>query len=375
MSSKGAIVMKRFLILTILGVLLISANSCIEANDIEDTSLLSDEYISSYNDDVLTLSESMINDELDYEMLISFIENGGIVVYEHLGGENLISEKMGMPLSVFPNASNESNKTIDVVTLYYTCGTIDGTHIISVNPETESDIDSLINETITSIKARQNEYDDSVVLTSLSPDDYEAVPLHILERTESDPPEGKLNVCYTLYSIENYSARDYYIIMVSCNGMPGCTLYKRYPTYDSKYQSEYLNFSISTDTPSVTVDAYGPHSSIESSSYTVDFSGSIDTDRVVGLSAGFSYTRNVESMTIDATAISKSVDWEVNLGTEAEESNVLFEPAITFDCPTGKASIVFDVICTYGVNSWNTLTYDIISDYSIRCTISSAEWY
>jgi len=80
-------------------------------------------------------------------------------------------------------------------------------------------------------------------------------------------------------------------------------------------------------------------------------------------------------MTIDATAISKSVDWEVNLGTEAEESNVLFEPAITFDCPTGKASIVFDVICTYGVNSWNTLTYDIISDYSIRCTISSAEWY
>ena len=209
---------------------------------------------------------------------------------------------------------------------------------------------------------------------SFSPADYEATPLAILERTESKAPKGKLNVCYTLFSIEDYSSRDYYIIKIDCNGMPGCILYESYSNYQRRFQSEYMEFSISTNTSSVTVDAYGPHSTVGSSSYSVDISGSIDSDDVVGISGGFSYSRSIDDIEIDANAITKSAEWIVSLGTEAEEATVAFEPAVTFDCPTGKASIIFDVRCVYGVNSWDTLTEDIISEKSILCTISSASF-
>lgn len=376
--------MKKILNLLLVTTILASFVHMASASNISSELTLSDVYASNYaSEDVLYISEAAIDDSTDFDSLGSFMDAGGIIVVEQdEGGVNAIGENLGMTLTMIPNDGTSggieetvsTTQTDDVITLYYECGNnVKGTHVISVGSSGLDDVEALIDDAITTIRAKQRE---TFVVgpASISPSDYEAIPLAILERTESNAPKGKLNVCYTLFSIEDYSSRDYYIIKIDCNGMPGCILYKDYSSYQKKYQSEYMEFSISTDTSSVTVDAYGPHSTVGSSSYSVDISGSIDSEDVVGLSGGFSYSRSINDIEIAANALTKSAEWTVNLGSAAEEATVAFEPAVTFDCPTGKASIIFDACCIYGVNSWDTLTDDIVSEKSILCTISSASF-
>lgn len=374
--------MKKIISLLLLTTMFLNSAPMESAENTSTMLTLSDVYEANYTaEDVLYITESAVNDSTNYESLNGFMDAGGIIVIEHdNGGSNLIGEKLGMTFTmvsddVTENTLEESdNSMIDVATLYYECeNNVKGTHVISIESAELDDVDALINDAITTIRMKQSQSAD-VELTGLSPADYEAVPLAILERTESKAPKGKLNVCYTLFSIEDYSSRDYYIIKIDCNGMPGCILYKDYSSYQKKYQSEYMEFSISTDTSSVTIDAYGPHSTVGSKTYSVDIGNSIDSEDVAGLTCGFSYSRNIEDISIRANALTKSAEWTLDLESEAEEATVVFEPAIAFNCPTGKASIVFDVCCTYGVNSWDTLTEDIVSNKSIRCTISSASF-
>lgn len=124
--------------------------------------------------------------------------------------------------------------------------------------------------------------------------------------TTTREPKGKLNSNYKVYTVQDYSQRDYYIIKATVTGYPGCVLGA---AYESKYQGEGMYVNIGTSTTSVTVDDYGPSRDIASgsSSYGVSLDGSFDGEDFT-VQFGLNYTKlfNTTDTTVSTTGTSTS---------------------------------------------------------------------
>lgn len=320
--------------------------------------------------------------DYDAEQMKSFLKNGGIIVDTRIGNRQSIAEDFGITFSVAENiedssASNDSGK--DIATLYYKYGNgIDGVYIINIGTEDIVDQNELINEAIEEIRVRQcssgisTEETITVDTAELAESTYTAKVLGTFDVTTTREPKGKLNASYKVYTVQNYSQKDYYIIKATVTGYPGCVLGS---AYESKYQGEGMYVNIGTSTTSVTVDAYGPSRDIASgsNSYGVSLGGSFDGEKFTG-EFGLNYTKsfNTTDTTVSTTGTTTSRAWDVQLDGDAQETFFDFSPGVTFDCPYNKSSVAISVYASFDLDSWNTLVETIHSDRVITCTASAA---
>ena len=320
--------------------------------------------------------------DYDAEQVKSFLKNGGIIVDTRIGNHQSIAEDFGIAFSVAANvesrsASDDSGK--DIATLYYKYGNgIDGVYIINIGSNDVVDQDALISEAIGEIRERQDASDViaaetiNVGASETAESTYTAKVLGTFDVTTTREPKGKLNASYKVYTVQNYSQKDYYIIKATVTGYPGCVLGS---AYESKYQGEGMYVNIGTSTTSVTVDAYGPSRDIASGSdsYGVSLGGSFDGEKFTG-EFGLNYTKtfNTTDTTVSTTGTTTSRAWDVQLDGDAQETFFDFSPGVTFDCPYNKTSVAISVYASFDLDSWNTSAETIYSDRIITCTGSAA---
>lgn len=322
---------------------------------------------------VLTDNIQYITDNNNnFNKLKDFMENDGIVVVVHNNGaENYISEKqLGIPFSVENDLTNSNlgdELGIDIATLYYNYSDDrSGIYIINTDTTDKAQRDELINEAISVIRERQITYENE---TALAADSNSAKSIGIIDVTTTREPKGKLNASYEIFTVQDYSSRDYYIVKANLKGMPGCIMGDN---YDSKYQGEGMDATIGSSTSSVTIDAYGPHRTIESNSYSVEIGGAWSTEGNFEISGGWNWTRYIDDTTIEASSTTDTATWNVTLDNNAQETSFDFEPAVTFDCPSNKSTVYIAVNASYCLDSWNTFPETIELSRTIKCTATSA---
>ncbi len=319
--------------------------------------------------------------EYDVQQMKTFLNNGGIIVDTSNNSGKTVAEDLGIAISVSKNL--EMNNDMDdpgkdIATLYYKYGdNLDGVYIINVGTNDVVNQDTLINEAVSVIRARQaTDIIDSEETISVDTQErassYTARVLGTFDVTTTREPKGKLNSNYKVYTVQDYSQRDYYIIKATVTGYPGCVLGA---AYESKYQGEGMYVNIGTSTTSVTVDDYGPSRDIASgsSSYGVSLDGSFDGEDFT-VQFGLNYTKsfNTTDTTVSTTGTSTSRAWNIQLDDAAQETFFDFSPGVTFDCPYNKTSVAISVYCSYDLDSWNTSVETIYSDRIITCTPTTA---
>lgn len=321
------------------------------------------------------------SEEYDVEQMKAFLGNGGIVVDTRTENSKNIAEDLGIAISVSKNLgmnSVEDDPGKDIATLYYKYGdNLDGVYIINVGTNDVVNRDILINEAVDVIRARQtsNIIDSEDTIAADTPErtsTYTSRMLGTFDVTTTREPKGKLNSNYKVYTVQDYSQRDYYIIKATVTGYPGCVLGS---AYESKYQGEGMYVNIGTSTSSVTVDDYGPSRDIASgsSSYGVSLDGSFDGEDFT-VQFGLNYTKsfNTTDTTVSTTGTSTSRAWDIQLDDDAQETFFDFSPGVTFDCPYNKSSVAISVYSSYDLDSWNTFVETIYSDRVITCTPTTA---
>lgn len=320
--------------------------------------------------------------DCDAEQLKAFVESGGIVIDTGTGNSQSVSEELGITCSIsenlgMDNVSNDPGK--DIATLYYKYGdNIDGVYIINVGTNDVVNQDALINEAIGVIRARQSsnnvkaEETITVDTTETAASTYTAKILGTFDVTTTREPKGKLNASYKVYTVQNYSEKDYYIIKATVTGYPGRVLGDN---YESKYKGKGMSVNIGTSTTSVTVDAYGPSRDIATgtTSYGVSLGTSFTNEEFV-TQFGLNYTAsfNTSDTTVSTTGTPTSRKWNVTLEDDAQTTFFDFSPGVTFDCPYNKSSVNISVYASYDLDSWNTFKETISSDRIITCTPSTA---
>lgn len=353
--------------------------------------------ISSINitefEDVRYITDEELDESTDYEEYSNYIHEGGIIVVKHETLDPvMIGNELGMALE-FETFNTEDLETqvsksghtiplsITVATLYYEYGNgKKGSYRVNVSANNLDKVDYVIDNVINEIHKRQNNYEEATTVMSVDDESVYATHLNTLDTVNYCSPKGTLNASYKLYSLEDYMGEDFYIIKARYDGTPGCVLADSSnesvaEDFDSQYQGEWLYTSIETPTTSVAVDDYGPESTVNSTSYSVDISGSIDTSKVLGFSTGFNWSRSISDVDITANRYSDCAEWDLDLSWAAHTRTITFEPGVTFDCPTGKTYLYFDVYAAYTTDSLLSLEEDIVIDERIRCTISSAVFY
>lgn len=317
---------------------------------------------------VCDLDSVVVLDNLDYFKTNSFdtlkknIEQGNILVMEYQNFES-IDNNLDIPFEITGLGCDGE----DVLTFYYefsdgACGV----HILNCHNVTDEEKKTMVDEILTSIHSSQEEISiakASDVSTRSTTEKY----LGKIDYTSSYRPRGKLNLSYNFYTVQDYSSRDYYIVKGSINGMPGCILSEDDSNYESKYQGKAMTALIETTSDSVTVDSYGPHRTVDTSSYSVNVSGTFQKGVSPSFSGGFNYTRNLVDTDIEASATTRYAEWEIDFDGNAQENSFNFEPAVTFDCPSSKSYVDFSLSATYDVDAWNTFNHTISSSISVRC--------
>lgn len=326
----------------------------------------------STNDNISDNVQYLTDDNYNPEQLQNFMSNGGIVVVIHDGEENKISEEqLGIPFSMESNLSGSNvcgDLGKDIVTLYYNYGDgRNGIYIINVGTNDNPQQDELIDDAISIIRKRQKAYTNDVSIATTSSS---ATSIGIIDVTTTREPKGKLNASYEVFTVQDYCDRDYYIVKSTLNGMPGCILNSS--KYDSKYQGEGMYATIGSSTSSVTIDAYGPHRTVKSNSYTVEVGGSWSKEGGFEISGGWSWTRNIDDTDIEASCTTNTATWDITLRSSAQKTSFAFEPAVTFDCPSNKATVYVSVYASYDLDSWDTLAETIELSRTIKCNKTSA---
>lgn len=295
-------------------------------------------------DEIPTFEE--IKDEND-GIYQDFLNDGGIIVLLKNGGTASLDEALEIPFTAatIDMSNDEENviidEGIDVATIYYMHRGAFGVHEINIGSEEEFDY-AIVEEVIDGIREKQ----ENEMITMASD-----TGTYLGERdyTYTRQPKGKLNASYQFYTVQDYYSKDYYIVKANVTGMPGANLGS---PYEKKYQGEEMNVSISSSSTSVTRDAYGPSRTIGSSSYSVDIGASFDKNIIFNL--GLSYSRNIEDTDIDVSLTPSGAEWDVTLKSQAQKYAFNFEPGITFDCPSNKASISISTYSSYTLDSWDT---------------------
>jgi len=282
----------------------------------------------------------------NYNIYQEFLDNGGIIVLLKEGGAASLDRVLDIPFTSENIEIDNKNEIlvvdegIDVASIYYMYQGAFGVHEINIGRQEKFDY-AVVEEVINDIHEKQN--------TEMTIASNSGTYLGERDYTYTRQPKGKLNASYEFYTVQNYYSKDYYIVKANVTGMPGCDLGS---PYETKYQGEEMNVSLSSGSTSVTRDAYGPSRTVGSSSYSVDLGVSLEED--VSFSFGLSYSRNIEDTDIDVSLTSSGAEWDVALTSEAQKASFNFEPGITFDCPDNKASISISTYSSYTLDSWDT---------------------
>lgn len=315
---------------------------------------------------IIDITDSELMSMESATSLIEHMNNMGIIVIRHSEYTNSqIASKLNMSMTI---REQESGDTYDAASLYYTYGAgKKGVYIINVQTSNTSGIDDLITEAVGIIQERQATSQIAMVDNTTS-----AESLGMVDVTTTIEPKGKLRASYEIFTVQNYHELDFYVVKANISGLPGCVLASDNSNFKKAYQIENMSATISTPTTSTTLDAYGPHRTIESSSYSVDIGLSIDSDETIGISGGWSYSRNIEDTDIDASCTDKKASWDVTLRDEAQKTSFTFEPSASFKCPYNKASIEINVSASCVFDSWFAFEETASYNRTIVCTPTSA---
>lgn len=314
---------------------------------------------------------------IDGEAYAAFLDNDGIIVVTH-DTENPIAleEQLGIPFSL-EEISNESevDAGVDIATLYYEYGEgLKGTYIINIGNEDIVDEDALIDEAVMSIRERQTEQNGQTnEVATVASNGYSDISLGTLTVSTVRKPKGKLVGTFEIFTVQEYNDRDYYIVKSTVTGYPGCCLADSDDAYGSSYQGEGMEVCYSTPSSSTTVDTYGPAGTINSGSYSVDLGVSFTPEEILSFNWGLSYTREFLDTTISCTGSTTERTWDVTIRSSAQEQIAMFEPGVTFVCPSTKGYIDIGIYGAYDIDSWITAVETISFDRTMRCSSADAE--
>lgn len=307
----------------------------------------------------------------DLRDLDSFLESGGVAIILHdTYDPQIVENHLEIPLGAeFVEDEENTNKGRNIATLYYHYGAgRSGTYIINVSEESTTPYEQYIEEALYDIRIHQD-CEDSEIQTAASSDS--AKSLGTVRIVKVKEPKGKITASYEVFTVQDYQSQDFYIVKANINGMPGCILEESNDAYESKYQGEELGATISTSTSSVTINAYGPERTINSSSYTVNIGGAWSAEGGFGISGGFSYTKNIYDTDIDVACTSKKADWDVTMKGEAQKTNCSFYPAVTFVAPGSKTSLEISVSASYLLDAFGVSAEEIELSGVLTCTPQS----
>lgn len=145
-------------------------------------------------------------------------------------------------------------------------------------------------------------------------------------------------------------------------GMPGCDLGG---AYETKYQGEDLDVTLSTSSSSVTVDDYGPERVANTGSVGVNVGGTLGED--ISLELGLSWTQNTTDTNIDVSVSTSGVTWNTALSGGAQKAAFTFKPGINFQCPSNKSSVSVTANASYTLDSWDSGREEISLNKSFTC--------
>lgn len=180
--------------------------------------------------------------------------------------------------------------------------------------------------------------------------------------TYTREPKGKMTAYYDVYTVQNFNSRDHYIIKANVTGMPGCDLGG---AYETKYQGEDLDVTLSTSSSSVTVDDYGPERVANTGSVGVNVGGTLGED--ISLELGLSWTQNTTDTNIDVSVSTSGVTWNTALSGGAQKAAFTFKPGINFQCPSNKSSVSVTANASYTLDSWDSGREEISLNKSFTC--------
>lgn len=331
-----------------------------------------------FDDSILNLYASELNEKNDMDNLKEFINDGGIIIVEN-DIDVTVSLCKNLNMQIEPefinseeqtNNHNSNNIGKDIATMYYNYGNgLSGIYVINVqNDVTNSEKEELISEAIDTIHDIQNTYNapDIVPLASST-----KKTLGKFTVTSTLLPKGKLSVTYEFFTVQNYGGKDYYTAKAQVVGMPGATLASSNSSYKSKYKGISHKTTIKTTTTSVTIDAYGPERIDKNSSYSVSVGGSFNENSGTTFGANFSYTKQMPETDIEATRTPTQAMWNVKLSGGARTSTSTFVPAVTFVCPDSKSSISLSLSTDYILDSWDTFNETVSVRRNVTCTPTS----
>lgn len=327
-----------------------------------------------YPQSIFYLESTAIDTINNLDLLNNFVNNGGIIVVDNNDIALSLCQTLNMniePEFFFSSTKTNSESNVDIATLYYKFADgLDGIYTINAKNSISSlEKDNLISEAINEIHIEQRSYSNSGIQT-LSTNDT-GKTLGSLTVTTTCFPKGKIKATYTFFTVQDYNGHDYYTVKANIYGYPGATLYSSDSNYKSKFKGLSLNNSFETSTSSVSIDSYGPHRTIQSSSYTVSVGASFENITSATFDANFSYTKNIEDTSIEATSTTKLAQWEVSLSGDARKQSINFVPATTFVCPETKGNITISVSSDYVLDSWDTFKETISINRNVKCTPSS----
>lgn len=296
------------------------------------------------------------------EVIDNFFDSQGIlVVTGNNTDESLnLEEKLNLPVTAADTelafASNDDaiiDPGIDIATIYYKHGNVFSVHEINVGSNDTVDRNALIEEVISEVKDNQAQPIATRASGSLIGEkDY----------TYTREPKGKMTAYYDVYTVQNFNSRDHYIIKANVTGMPGCDLGG---AYETKYQGEDLDVTLSTSSSSVTVDDYGPERVANTGSVGVNVGGTLGED--ISLELGLSWTQNTTDTNIDVSVSTSGVTWNTALSGGAQKAAFTFKPGINFQCPSNKSSVSVTANASYTLDSWDSGREEISLNKSFTC--------
>ena len=300
------------------------------------------------------------------ETVDSFFNSQGILVVT--GNETAepmnLEERLNLPVreeDTAPalTASDETivDPGIDIATIYYKHGDVFAVHEVNIGSDDAVDRNALVEDVLTEVRENQTQpvatYSDGYLIGEK---DY----------TYTREPKGKLTAYYDIYTVQNYNSKDHYIVKATVDGMPGCILGG---SYDTKYQGEDLDVTISSSSSSVTIDDYGPERIAGSTSVGVNIGGTLGKEMSVQL--GLSWTFNVKEVDIDVSKSTSSVTWNSTLKNGAQKTTFTCKPGVNFQCPSNKESISVTTKASYTLDSWDTSREEISLNKTFTCDASS----
>lgn len=303
------------------------------------------------------------------ESLNEIIHNGNIVaVFDDSNEMHGYEEALGLCLG-FEDVETIEEDTHKTVGYIYQADDLGGIHISRVN--TESDIyseeegkkdfvDILLNYEM------KNSSNGIQARTALNTKFLGSVTDYYTGSSK----KGDVSVVYEVYTAQEVSNYDYYVVHAYIDATPGDSL------YGNKYDADLLTTSLKTTTSGATLYKTGPNTLTGTNSYTVNVGFSGSQNGISG-TAGFSWSGNIPVVDIAKNVKSSSeCGWEVDIDDwdSAADSTLSFEPGGTFRVSESNNKLTVFGYTTFTVDAWDESPSTAVSDGTLfYCTSSSVE--